>query len=279
MSRETLHYPSAYWGKLWRHDASARRLKLHSHDELEMNLVINGKAVYLIDGVLVPLREGQILWLFPEEQHVLVERESAFRMWIGVFKPKLVARVGRSLKKKGLTAKRNEQPITRFLSKKSNDSSLDLLEYLYGRQHCLSWFNDGLSFLLGRLWLETLDAREMDAFERVHPAVEKAARFLQSNPEIKSLSEIAAASGLNRWNLSALFKEQMGMPITTYRQRLAIERFLEIYGKGERWNVTEAAFEAGFGSYPQFHRCFRRFMGAGPRRFLKRRSRRAADLA
>jgi AraC-like DNA-binding protein len=46
-----------------------------------------------------------------------------------------------------------------------------------------------------------------------------------------------------------------------------VERFLDIYGTGQRRTMLDAALEAGFGSYPQFHRVFKRMMGYSPMQF------------
>ena len=98
----------------------------------------------------------------------------------------------------------------------------------------------------------------------VHPAVEKAARLIRSDPGALRLVELARRSGLSPSRLSRLFKRQTGIAWVDFRNRERIKRFLNMYGAGQRHNVLEAALEAGFGSYPQFHRVFRRVMGCTP---------------
>ena len=53
-----------------------------------------------------------------------------------------------------------------------------------------------------------------------------------------------------------------------YLINLAI--FLEIYGDGRGVKMTSAALDAGFGSYPQFHRVFRERMGCAPAEHARR---------
>jgi transcriptional regulator GlxA family with amidase domain len=60
------------------------------------------------------------------------------------------------------------------------------------------------------------------------------------------------------------------MSITEFRNRVGVERFLEIYGDGSARTLLDAALEAGFGSYPQFHRVFRNIAGYAPREHRRR---------
>jgi AraC-like DNA-binding protein len=53
-----------------------------------------------------------------------------------------------------------------------------------------------------------------------------------------------------------------------------MQRFLEQYEAqrktGRALTLLEAAFEAGFGSYPQFHRVFRQLAGCSPAEYQRR---------
>ncbi len=50
-----------------------------------------------------------------------------------------------------------------------------------------------------------------------------------------------------------------------FRNRIRLGRFFNLYGTGQRHTMLHAALEAGFGSYPQFHRVFKRELGCSPR--------------
>ncbi len=80
----------------------------------------------------------------------------------------------------------------------------------------------------------------------------------------KSLSSLAQEAGLSSARLSRLFKAQTGFAMVDFRNRIRIERFLQLYGTGQRHTMLDAALESGFGSYPQFHRVFTRAMGLSP---------------
>ena len=70
------------------------------------------------------------------------------------------------------------------------------------------------------------------------------------------LKTMAALVDLRAETISRLFKAQIGISLTTFRNRCRVDRFLEIYGHGHRHTILEAALEAGFGSYAQFYRIF-----------------------
>jgi AraC-like DNA-binding protein len=73
--------------------------------------------------------------------------------------------------------------------------------------------------------------------------------------------------------LSRQFKIQVGLGIAEYRSRARLERFLELYREGRPITALAAALEAGFQSYAQFHRVFRRLMGQSPAEFRRKMSR------
>jgi AraC-like DNA-binding protein len=133
-------------------------------------------------------------------------------------------------------------------------------------------FNAGLSYLLLAAWSEYQEAGELEPGEHLHPAVAKAARMLSTQPNLDSLSRLARTCGASASWLSRLFRQQMGVSMVDFRNRHRIERFFELYRDGYRLNITQAAFEAGFGSYAQFHRVFRKTLGYGPAELRRRKA-------
>src|SRR5450756_1215328 len=90
--RQCLNLPAGLDGNLW-HYRHRGRNAMHRHAELELNLVTSGSGLYLLENRKYEIRRGDLLWLFPAQEHVLVEQSADFGMWIGVFKPKAVARI------------------------------------------------------------------------------------------------------------------------------------------------------------------------------------------
>jgi len=101
-----------------------------------------------------------------------------------------------------------------------------------------------------------------------HPAVTKAARLLADDPSL-SASDLAAELQVSVGRFARVFKSEMGTSLVRYRNQLRLERFVGIMETGGR-NMLDAAREAGFGSYAQFHRVFQALRGRTPGAYLGR---------
>lgn len=77
---------------------------------------------------------------------------------------------------------------------------------------------------------------------------------------------LASDLGVSSGHLARAFKREMGISLVDYRNRKRLDHFFEILQRmGSTSNLLDAALEAGFGSYAQFHRVYRKFIGATPR--------------
>jgi transcriptional regulator GlxA family with amidase domain len=144
-----------------------------------------------------------------------------------------------------------------------------LYEEVFAAQNDTDRYNAGLAYALALSWAAHGATSQLLPFSDVHPCVEKAALLLQNEDEPLDLTRLARRVGMSTSRLSRLFKQQTGVSLSEFRNRRRIERFLEIYGAGHRHSLREAAFAAGFGSYPQFHRVFKTAMGRTPAQHRK----------
>jgi AraC-like DNA-binding protein len=80
--------------------------------------------------------------------------------------------------------------------------------------------------------------------------------------------QIAAALNIGESRLARVFKAVKGVSLVDYRNRIRLDRFVALLDRGGT-NLLEAALEAGFGSYSQFHRVFRSRLHATPREYLR----------
>lgn len=104
--------------------------------------------------------------------------------------------------------------------------------------------------------------RAITQTEIVSRAVELMRRDLR-----RTRAELARDLGTTPSKLGKLFKAEMGFSVTEYRNRVRLQRFLDSVDHNGT-NLLEAALEAGFGSYAQFHRVFRSLLGATPRDYF-----------
>jgi len=239
----------------------------HHHDELEVNLVLAGKAAYLLNDHRIPLVAGSMIWLFPRQEHVLIDWSHDFSMWVAVFKPRLVERHTRHRLRRIL---RTPDPDEIF-SRQIDSRATGFLDRVYqggvGEGSDLELRNAALAYALVASWQAYQFSQEPAPRTGVHPAVARAARVISEADEPLPLGPLARRAGLSPARLSRLFKRQTGISLTAFRQKKCLERFLRIYDNGARYSLIESALQAGFGSYPQFHRVFRRVMGQSPARY------------
>jgi len=269
-------------------------LRPHHHVELELNLVVRGLISYVVDDRRITFGRGMLLWLFPAQEHQLVDRSPDAQFFVAVFKPALIARSCRSgayagLRRENVDAEGVLQtrlaPESFELVRKTMESMMegapdpDLLnreagfgvESDYRYEHCdPDGLNAGLHHLLLLCWRCQRAGRPIDSAVALHPAVRRALDLLGNGDERLNLGRLARLCGASETHLSRMFARQIGVPLTRYRNSVRLGRFFDLYRGSEQKTITEAMFAAGFGSYAQFHRVFTQFHGRGPRDCLRR---------
>jgi len=247
-----------------------RRYRSHHHDELEVNLVLTGRASYLFGNRRVPLPAHSMIWLFPKQEHVLIDCSHDFSMWVLVFRQELVARETELAARHVLRSDDPGEVFCRQIGARQADALSHVFQDAAAESGDLEFLNAGLGYALVASWKAFQFSREPIPLSDVHPAVAKAVRLLSEATDMISLEPLARSAGLSAARLSRLFKQQTGISVTGFRQRQCLERFLQLYRTGARYSLIEAALLAGFGSYPQFHRVFCRLMGMNPAAYRKR---------
>lgn len=261
--RQQLHLPKSLDGNLWHYHQQGRANAMHHHAELEFNLVTQGSGLYLLEQRKYEIRRGDLLWLFPAQEHVLVEQSGDFEMWIGVLKPAAIQRIATD---EGVQVLRQNNPPGDYC-RRLPQPALARLERMFSEIVAASsrpgLFNAGLAYAFLSAWEQFAQSADVPV-QDVHPAVEKAARLIRHESNLLSLEELASRAGLSAHRLSRLFKQQTGVALVDFRNRQRVEKYLQIYGTGQRRTMLDAALEAGFGSYAQFHRVFKRVTGRSP---------------
>src|SRR5215218_4117855 len=252
-------------GRVVRHTAGDVRPRAHRHDELEVNLVVRGTASYLLGDRRYALTSGTLTWLFPGQDHLLVEESSDHELWWAVFRPALVAQIATTRHARPLL---EADPVGQF-SRRLDSGRVRRLGALFHEVQDAETVDDvlvntGLAYLLSFAWRAFLDSDDVVAGVHLHPAVESVARMLRADPDAGDLAALARAASLSPSHLSRISKEQTGVSISRFRNQQRLQRFLRIYGGGRRSTALAAALEAGFGSYAQFHRVFREQTGHSP---------------
>lgn len=292
---EDLKLASLYDGLIFL--AESRRnppmLKPHWHRELEINLVMDGSITYVIDAERHTFSRGALIWIFPSQEHQLVDRTPDARYYVAVFTPELVERACRGSKYNDL--KKTKLDDNRVLSRMLDSSSKNALALVmdslmedaldadllnsqagFGIQPGFHFehgdpdaLNAGLHYLLIYCWRAYLVGAQGGHSVRLHPSVRRALELLEDPEKSAALGEVALQCGLSETYLSRLFLQQVGVSITHYKNSVRLGRFMEVFHGPEKRTLLEAVFEAGFGSYAQFFKVFLKTYGKGPRAYLK----------
>lgn len=272
---QRLKLPAGLNGRAWRYANPAGANRRHHHAELELNLVTRGTGTYLLGNRQYQIRRGDLLWLFPVQEHVLIEQTSDFQMWIVVFRRRLIKRAAIDRTFIPLLQRSFSGDACRRLQPPDLSRFEDLFAQLTDADGEPSLLNAGLAYALLHAWQCFERAGEVTA-HNVHPGVESTARLLLTDVNSYTLPQLARRAALSPSRLSRLFKQQTGLSTVEFRNRQRMQRFLDRYESerdaGRQSTLLDAALAAGFGSYPQFHRVFRQVTGCSPAEYQRRQS-------
>ena len=267
--KEIINVPTGLDGSIWLYHYNGYVHFSHRHEELEVNLVAQGSACYMLEGKRYMLARNTQIWFFREQEHLLLDCSPDYEMWILVFKSSLVKEHCRDAPYQVL----DEDNPGHFCKPLAEHQSARLRRQFDELQEIKTdpaRFNAGLAYVMMSAWhAQCAEERITPSFD-LHPAVERAARLIHQETEPIGIEELGAQAGLSASRLSRLFKEQTGVSLVDYRNKQRLNRFLSLYGQGRRVSMMDAALTAGFGSYPQFHRIFKQMMGCGPAEYRRR---------
>ncbi len=263
--REVLRIAAGCEGHVWAYRAQPS-LDFHSHEELEYNLVTHGSCSYLVGERRYDLRRGSLIWLFPDQEHVLINSSPDCEMWIVVLRGAALRRAVPNGLDERLQERNPPWMLAKALAPAAFATHDRLLQHLQTHATDPIRLNAGLPYAVLDAWAAFQGADEDEDVNVIDPMIDLAARLLSRADAPEDLKVLAKRVGMSPSRLSRQFNRQLGVSIADYRNRIRLERFLEQYVSTT--TLLDAALDAGFGSYPQFHRVFRQFLGVAPRAYL-----------
>jgi AraC-like DNA-binding protein len=271
--RERLSLPREDDGAVWHYarSNSTGTRREHTHVELEFNLVTRGSAAYLIQGSRVALSPGMLVWLFPSQLHLLVDQSPDFQMWIAVFRTRLVRRLANTAAYKPLADKDPGQALARRIDPARSGKISTLCQW-YARQAApdVTTQNAGLATILAESWSAYLSAPAAGELSELHPAVRRCIDRLLTANRPEKIQALARDAGVAVGTLSRLFKRDTGLSLASFRNARRLELFFDLWhARGHTDTLLQTALAAGFGSYPQFHRVYKRETGQSPQSLLR----------
>ena len=129
--------------------------------------------------------------------------------------------------------------------------------------------NAGLRHLLMLGWRCQRDGRSGAGAVVLHPAVSKALAVLGEGEWEGGMDRLANRCGVSAAYLSRVFRKQVGVPLSRYRNSTRLARFWAMQRGAEQRTIAEAVYAAGNGSYAQFYEVFYAAHGKVPRECLR----------
>ena len=252
-------HPIKHWKRSTRRRFGARP---ESHDLLVVLLGIRGRMRYLIDGEVVSFERGTLLFAHAGQAHVLLSETRNFDMWVVLASaPALVA--------EGLPPFTLPEGSARGPRRIAEAGCSELEQLAQGLTETVgdSVRYDGLRYWLARAWVLWQDT-DPESGAQLHPALEHAILAMKADLTLDA-KELARKAGIRPETLGRLFRTQMGESLVGFRNRARLEAVDRITEAQEGCTLTDAALEAGFGSYAQFFRVFRALRGVAPHAYYR----------
>lgn len=249
----------AFANPVWR-----QQIARHAHRFLEAHLLVRSSAAVLVGDQRVDLPTGSLLWVPPRTEHLTLEASPSLRRWCLCLRVAAVQRIlardeAALLLSRGAGIHRAQLTRVELLELER------LLEDVAGQTGGgPSVTNAGLAYALARAFLAYRGATPSDEPTSLHPAVARALSLMRGDGLRLSREELAAGCRVSPTHLSRLFVQELGQSLREVRNRKRLARYQELLASGHCGSSTEAAVEAGFGSYSQFHRVFTRLTGRSP---------------
>src|SRR5215216_5995304 len=210
---EQLELSARLDGRVVRHGAGDVRIRAHRHAELEVNLVVRGRATYLLGQRRYELTAGTLTWLFPGQEHILVDQSANHQLWWAIFTPSLVARMAQAPHTRTLAASDPEGSFSRHISAAQSRALQSVFAtVLSAESHDHVLANAGLGYLLSLAWRAFLERDDIvDSFS-LHPALRAVAQTLRTDATAGNLASLGRMVGLSATHLSRLFSNETGIP-------------------------------------------------------------------
>lgn len=256
------------------------RIIPHSHDFVEVVLVISGSGLHRSREGEIVLRRGDLLIIRPGAWHTYEECQ-ALRLYNCCFGYELLshelawfdedARLNYLFQGGPLAHGRHGILATRIREEAVEICEGQLLALCGLEQQATA--ADRITTLAGLLHFFAALAQSVTpgcgTAGNTHPAVIEAIRLLaQDVSEAWSMTQLAERVGLSAAYLSRLFREQIGVPPMTYLHQQRMEEATNLLLHTD-WPILHIALHVGFSEQNYFARCFKTYYGLSPTQYRK----------
>jgi AraC-like DNA-binding protein len=256
-----------------RHTANAMNAA-HWHDHVELNLLLEGRMTYLLNGRLEQIEAGRLVlfWAAIPHQTIAVDANSPL---ICIYLPLvnfLALPIDRQVRQSVMQGRLLRGPDTQ-----TNDlRSLPLWEeeWRAGNPARQRLVLEEVQLRIRRLMLDSCETSDPETLSAPAPPVGHAVRHVElltdlinsrhSNP--LSLPDLARLAGMHTSTINKAFRDVLGITANEYLIRYRIARAMQRLADTDQ-PVLQVGFECGFGSVSRFYEIFKARTGITPRQF------------
>ncbi len=240
---------------------------LHWHDCFEIELMLRGSAVQVLNGQRYEMQPGDIYLLNPTDFHS-IETEGAVVYNI-MFSEEML---DEDVLQKILSIDKNI--IFRLSQRELHTTEFLISQMLYEFENTASYSDSMIKNLMECLFIMIL--RKCDLSDKgngvgENDAIRKSVLYLHSRfRENPTLEHMASVAGLNKNYFSGLFHESTGKTYKEYLNSLKLEHAKKLV-LTSNIPVTEICFASGFNSLTNFLRVFKEAYNVSPTAMRKRK--------
>ena len=241
--------------------------ELHWHDCFEIELVLRGSAVQILNGERYEMSPGVIYMLNPTDFHS-IETKGAIVYNI-MFSEEML---DEAVLQKILSIDKNI--IFRLSEREMHSTEFMLSQMLYEFEHPTAFSNAVIENLMECLFIMIMrkcnfESEENDASE--NDAIRRSLLYLHSHfRENPSLTQLAEVAGFNKNYFSGLFHSTTGKTYKEYINTLKLEHARKL-ALTSTIPVTEICYASGFNSLTNFLRVFKNEYGISPAAMRKKK--------
>lgn len=240
---------------------------LHWHDCFEIELVLRGSAVQILNGERYEMSHGVIYMLNPTDFHS-IETDGA-TVYNIMFSEEML---DETVLQKILSIDKNI--IFRLNENEMNAAEFMISQMLYEFENNTAFSDAIIENLMECLFIMILRKCDLESDEyspSENDAIRKSILYLHSHfRENPTLAQLAAVAGFNKNYFSGLFHATTGKTYKEYISSLKLEHAKKL-ALTSTLPVTEICYASGFNSLTNFLRVFKNEYGISPAAMRKRR--------
>ena len=248
-----------------------------AHSQYEVHYLIEGKLSYIIDGVTYRVREGDMIFVAPNEIHMLeIDGSSAYERMVILFDMEILGRMMKSLgaslgafseEKSNRIHVMNADAVRSFgASEIMRDIIASDSEPEYKKLEVISKL---IRFVIAIDKIVSSGAAALSKPTQADPIVTAVSEYIERNISKKiKLDELAASLFVSPSTLSHRFHRIMGLGVGRYVTMKKMYHAAALISSGA--SASEAAIRVGYDNYNSFFHSFREIIGSSPSALIHR---------